>query len=59
MKKKEFALISVYNKTKIEKICDQFQKNDIQIISTGSTANYIKKVGFELGTSYNEKYKMT
>ena len=47
MRKKKFALISVYNKTKLERICDLFKKNDIQIISTGSTAKYIKKIGFE------------
>ena len=47
MKKKRFALISVYNKEKIECICDTFKKNNIQIISTGSTANYIQKIGFK------------
>ena len=47
MKKKRFALISVYNKEKIECICDTFKKNNIQIISTGSTANCIKKIGFK------------
>ena len=47
MKKKKFALISVYNKKNIEWICDLFKKNGIQIISTGSTANYIKKIGFK------------
>ena len=44
MKKEKFALISVYNKKNIELICDLFKKNGIQIISTGSTANYIKKI---------------
>ena len=47
MKKKRYALISVYDKIKIEKICDLFKKNDIQIISTGLTAKYIKKNGFK------------
>ena len=47
MKKKRFALISVYNKEKIGYICDTFKKNNIQIISTGSTANYIKKIGLK------------
>ena len=47
MKKKRFALISVYNKKKIECICDAFKKYNVQIISTGSTANYIKKIGFK------------
>ena len=47
MKKERFALISIYNKEKIEFICDTFKKNNIQIISTGSTANYIEKIGFK------------
>ena len=43
MIKKKFSLISVYKKDKLEEICKLFKKNNIEIISTGSTAIYIKK----------------
>ena len=46
MQKKKFSLVSVYKKDKLEKICKIFKKNNIEIISTGSTAKYIKKIGF-------------
>ena len=46
MIKKKFSLISVYKKDKLEEICKLFKKNNIEIISTGSTAIYIKKLGF-------------
>ena len=46
MIKRNFSLISVYNKSDIEKICDLFKKSNIEIISTGSTAKYIKKIGY-------------
>ena len=46
MKNNRFALISVYNKEKIEQLCEIFKKNNIYIISTGSTATYITKKGY-------------
>jgi len=46
MQKKRFSLVSVYNKANLEKICNLFKKNNINIISTGSTAKHIKKIGF-------------
>ena len=48
MIKKKFSLISVYKKDKLEEICKLFKKNNIEIISTGSTAIYIKKLGMEI-----------
>ena len=42
-----FALVSVYNKKKIELLCGVLKKNKIGIISTGSTSNIIKSLGYE------------
>ena len=44
---KKSALISVYNKKNINLICEFFYQNNIQIISTGSTAKIIKKYGYK------------
>ncbi len=41
------ALISVYNKSNLNKICLVFKKYNIGIISTGSTAKKIKDLGFK------------
>ena len=41
------ALISVYDKSNLNKICLVFKKNNIGIISTGSTAKKIKDLGFK------------
>ena len=46
MMKEKFALISVYNKNGLKNLCDSFFKNDIKIISTGSTAKHILSLGF-------------
>ena len=46
MMKEKFALISVYNKNGLENLCSSFFKNDIKIISTGSTAKHILSLGF-------------
>ena len=43
---KKSALISVYDKSKLRVICDLFKLNKIDIISTGSTEKYIKKLGY-------------
>ena len=44
---KSFALISVYNKSKLNILCDIFKKNNIGIISTGSTSLHIRKLGYK------------
>jgi phosphoribosylaminoimidazolecarboxamide formyltransferase/IMP cyclohydrolase len=46
MHKQRFALVSVYNKSNLEKICDLFKKNNIEIISTGLTAKHIIRIGY-------------
>ena len=45
--KKRFALISLYDKKNIKKICLVLNKFDIGIISTSSTTRHIKKLGFK------------
>ena len=46
-KNKRYALISTYNKSKLDLLCKYFKKNKICIISTGSTSAYIKGKGYE------------
>ena len=46
MMKEKFALISVYNKNGLKNLCSSLFKNDIKIISTGSTAKHILSLGF-------------
>ena len=46
MMKEKFALISVYNKNGLKNLCSSFLKNNIKIISTGSTAKHILSLGF-------------
>ena len=41
MKKIQSALISVFNKDKIENICALLSENNIKIYSTGGTYNFI------------------
>ena len=45
--KKKFALISVYNKGKLKYLCSNLIKNDYNIISTGTTGNKIRSMGFK------------
>ena len=45
--KKKFALVSTFNKKNLLLICKIFNKYNIEIISTGSTSNKIKKLGFK------------
>ena len=47
-KKIQTALISVFYKTGIEKTIHLLQKNGIEIISTGGTAEFIKNLGVEV-----------
>tara|TARA_Y100000588_G_scaffold205717_1_gene219569 strand:+ start:443 stop:1969 length:1527 start_codon:yes stop_codon:yes gene_type:complete len=44
--KDQYALISVFDKINLDFICKAFKKNNIKIISTGSTSKYIKKIGY-------------
>ncbi len=41
-----FALVSLYNKKNINFLCNVLKKNNIGIISTGSTSKKIKSLGF-------------
>jgi len=43
---KNYALISVHDKSGLDIICNFFTKKNIGIISTGETAKYIKKIGY-------------
>ena len=47
LKEKKYALISVFNKQKLNILCAGLKKFNIEFISTGSTAKYIKKLGFK------------
>ena len=42
-----YALISVYDKSNLKKICSEFKKYKIKIISSGTTGNHIRKLGFK------------
>ncbi len=37
------AVVSVYDKTNLNLLADYFIKNDIQVLSTGGTSNFLKK----------------
>ena len=43
---KKSALISVYNKSGLKKLCRAFADHNIDMISTGETANKIKSLGY-------------
>src|SRR6056300_497213 len=45
MKKIKSALISVFNKDKIDEICSYLSSNKVIIYSTGGTYNYISNLG--------------
>ena len=45
--KKKFALVSVYNKNKLKYLCSNLIKNNYNLISTGSTGNKIRSMGFK------------
>ena len=51
MKKISSALISVFDKNKIENICHILSNNDIEIYSTGGTFDYIKQLGIKIRQS--------
>ena len=44
--KKKYALISVYNKNKLRYLCSNLIKNNYGLISTGSSGNKIRSMGF-------------
>ena len=46
LKYKRYALISTFDKSNLKLICHTLKKFSIGIISTGSTAKYIRKIGF-------------
>ena len=48
MKKIKSALISVFNKDKIENICSLLSENNVKIYSTGGTYDYISKLDIKL-----------
>ena len=45
--KKKYALISVYNKNNLRYVCSNLIKNNYFLISTGSTGNKIRSMGFK------------
>ena len=49
MKKISSALISVFNKDKIEHLCQILTDNNVKIYSTGGTYEYINSLGIKLG----------
>ena len=46
-KNQKFALISVYNKSGIDKIAKKLSELNIGIISTGGTEKYLSEIGIE------------
>ena len=46
-KNQKFALISVYNKSGIDKIAKKLSELNIRIISTGGTEKYLNEIGIE------------
>ena len=45
--KKKFALISVFEKKKLKYLCDNLSKYNYDFVSTGSTGNKIRGMGFK------------
>ena len=45
--KKNYALISVYDKSNLKYLCNNLKKNKYKFISTGSTCKKIKSLGFD------------
>tara|TARA_B110000438_G_scaffold302884_1_gene362112 strand:+ start:1288 stop:2847 length:1560 start_codon:yes stop_codon:yes gene_type:complete len=55
LKEEKYALISVFDKQKLNILCAGLKKFNIKFISTGSTAKHIKSLGFKC----NEISKLT
>ena len=45
--KQKFALISVYDKRKLKYLCSNLIKYNYKLISTGSTGDKIRSIGFK------------
>ena len=45
--KKKYVLISVYKKNNLRYLCSNLIKNNYLLISTGSTGNKIRSMGFK------------
>ena len=45
--KKKFALISVYDKKKLKYLCSNLSENNYSFISSGSTGERIRSLGFK------------
>ncbi|PPR48019.1 MAG: Bifunctional purine biosynthesis protein PurH [Alphaproteobacteria bacterium MarineAlpha5_Bin9] len=55
---KKHALISVNNKTNLDKICQTLSKHGINIIATNTTASYINSIGYKsISVSQITKFK--
>ena len=50
MRKIQNALITVFNKEKIDAIASELERLDISIFSTGGTCDYLREKGFEVTT---------
>ena len=56
--KKRFALISVYNKNRLRYLCSNLINNNYSLISTGSTGDKIRAMGFKcIDVSQVTKFK--
>ena len=47
LKQRKFALISVFDKAKLNYLCKNLDLHNYSLISTGSTGEKIKKLGFD------------
>ena len=45
--KNKYALVSVYNKQKLKYLCSNLIKHNYKLISSGSTGNKIRSIGFK------------
>ena len=45
--KEKFALVSVFNKNKLRFLCSNLIKNNYKLMSSGSTGDKIRSMGFE------------
>tara|TARA_B100000886_G_C20360030_1_gene464780 strand:- start:122 stop:727 length:606 start_codon:yes stop_codon:yes gene_type:complete len=45
--KEKFALVSVFNKNKLRFLCSNLTKNNYKLMSSGSTGDKIRSMGFE------------
>jgi len=57
--KKKYALISIYNKKNINILCEIFSKKNIEILSTKSTTEYIKSIGYKCHPIEKKNYVQT